>query len=76
MIDVHLKFGIIDGESKRVLEEYVDSSNFKQRKSYDEYYIVNHEAKLNLDLGRLMNLAETFKVTVYGDEVCIEDNGF
>jgi len=76
MIEVDLNIGIICGDDKRVLEEYVDSSNFKQRKNYDEYYIVNKNVELNLDLGLLMILAETFKVTVCADSVCIEDNGF
>jgi hypothetical protein len=75
MIEVDLNIGIICGDDKRILEEYVDSSNFKQRENYDEYYIVNKNVKLNLDLGWLMILAETFKVTVYADSVCIEDNG-
>lgn len=33
MIKVYLNIGIIEGDDKRVLEEYVDSRNFKQRKA-------------------------------------------
>ena len=76
MTKVYLKFSIICGDDKRVLEEYVDSRNFTQRKSYDEYYIVNNNVEINLDLGLLMILAEHFKVTVLADEVEIAETGF
>ena len=76
MTKVHLKFGIICGDDKRVLEEYVDSRNFTQRKAYDEYYIVNNNVEINLDLGLLMILAEQFKIIVGADEVEIAESGF
>ena len=76
MTKVYLKFGIICGDDKRVLEEYVDSRNFTQRKAYDEYYIVNNNVEINLDLGLLMILAEQFKIIVGADEVEIAESGF
>ena len=73
MINVYLSMGIISGDDKRTLEEYIDSSNFKQRKSYDEYYVVNKTLDLNLDLGLLMILAESFDIEVHSDQVSIID---
>ena len=76
MTKVYLKFCIICGDDKRELEEYLDSRNFTQHKSYDEYYIVNNNVEINLDLGLLMILAEHFKISVGTDEVEIADSGF
>jgi len=73
MINVYLSMGIISGDDKRTLEEYIDSSNFKQRKSYDEYYVVNKTLDLNLDLRLLMILAESFDIEVHSDQVSIID---
>ena len=67
--------GIIQGDEKRALEDYVDPRYFSQRKSYDEYYIDTTNVRLNrvLDLNDLMILAERFKVTVLEDCVIISD---
>lgn len=66
--------GIIEGDDKRVLEDYVDVRHFRQRKSYDEYYIDVANVELKLDLNDLMILAETFKVKVGSDCVYISCN--
>jgi hypothetical protein len=63
--------GIIEGDQKRLLEEYVDERCFKQRKSYDEYYVTTTNIEANLDLGLLMIIAEKFRVVVCEDAVII-----
>ena len=63
--------GIIEGDKKRFLEEYVDERCFKQRKSYDEYYVTATTIEANLDLGLLMIIAEKFRVIVCEDAVII-----
>jgi hypothetical protein len=63
--------GIIEGREKRILECYVDERLFRQRKSYDEYYVDVSNAEVKADLSALMLLAETFKVSVGIDCVMI-----
>ena len=63
--------GIIEGDKKRFLESYIDSRLFRQRKTYDEYYIDVSNAGVNMDLGLLMILAEQFKVQVLEDCVIL-----
>ena len=58
------KIGIIEGDDKRALEDYVDVRCFVQRKNYDEYYISHSEYKMELDIRDLLILAERFIVTV------------
>jgi hypothetical protein len=65
--------GIIEGDKKRFLEEYIDSRLFRQRKTYDEYYINVTSVEVNMDLGLLMILAEQFKVMVLDDCVILSD---
>ena len=64
--------GIIEGDKKRFLEEYVDERCFKQRKSYDEYYVISTNMEVNLDLSLLMIIAEQFKVVVCDDGVILD----
>jgi len=64
-----LNIGIIEGDDKRVLENYIDSRVFRQRKSYDEYYIDINGTELDLDIRDLMILAENFLVDVFSDYV-------
>ena len=64
-----LKIGIIEGDDKRALENYVDSRFFRQRKQYDEYYIDVDDVDLKLDVNDLRILADNFKVQVFSDYV-------
>jgi hypothetical protein len=65
--------GIIEGDTKRFLESYIDSRLFRQRKTYDEYYIVVTNVEVNMDLGMLMILAEQLKVRVLEDCVILSE---
>jgi hypothetical protein len=65
--------GIIEGDKKRFLETYIDSRLFRQRKTYDEYYIDVTAVEVIMDLGLLMILAEQFKVMVLEDCVILSD---
>ena len=65
--------GIIEGDKKRFLETYIDSRLFRQRKTYDEYYIDVSSVEVIMDLGLLMILAEQFKVMVLEDCVILSD---
>ncbi len=71
MVDVHIELGIIEGQKKRVLERYIDEREFRQRKSYDEYYIDLLKTKLDLDLNDLFILAEEFRVAVNNNSVTL-----
>ncbi len=71
MVDVHIELGIIEGQKKRVLERYIDKREFRQRKSYDEYYIDLLKTKLDLDLNDLFILAEEFRVAVNNNSVTL-----
>jgi hypothetical protein len=64
-------FGIIEGYSKRVLEETFPFITFNQRKCYDEYYIPKTEYKVELHLVDLMTLSNDFKVEILQDIVYI-----
>lgn len=59
--------GIIDGAMKRTLESYVDSRMFRQRKTYEEYYIDGTNVEAEINLNDLMILAEHFTVLVTED---------
>ena len=63
--------GIVEGDEKRRLEDYIDVRFFSQRKSYDEYYVDITNCTVDIDLGDLMILAESFKVIVLDDSVVI-----
>ena len=56
--------GIIDGNDKRALESYVHPFHFRQRKSYDEYYIDITSVESALSFNDLTILAENFTVRV------------
>ena len=64
-----LNIGIIEGDDKRALENYVDVRYFRQRKSYDEYYIDVTDIDLKLDVNDLRILADNFKIQVLSDYV-------
>ena len=59
--------GIVDGDSKRKLENYVNPQFFRQRKTYDEYYIDVTNVEIDLDFNDLTILAEDFIVKVLHD---------
>lgn len=63
--------GIISGDEKRFLEKYVDPKIFRQRKSFDEYYIDESKVDVDLSLTTLMALSEWFKVNVHSDHVSL-----
>lgn len=71
---LELEIGIISGDDKRALENYVHPSYFRQRKSYDEYYIDTQSVDIKLDINDLMILAENFNVAVGIDSVIIQIN--
>ena len=66
------RLGIIAGEDKRQLENYVHPMYFRQRKSYDEYYIDTNSVDIELDINDLHILAETFEVTVTRNIVVLD----
>ena len=65
--------GIISGEQKRALECYVDARAFRQRKTFDEYYVDFTNFERVIDLRDLMILAERFKIIVLEDAVIVTD---
>jgi hypothetical protein len=65
--------GIIEGDHKRILENYIDERLFRQRKSYDEYYIDVTSYEADVELGDLMLLGETFKIIALEDAIIIAD---
>ena len=68
---VDLEFSIIDGDTMRFLENYLDSRIFEQRKSFDEYYVMSNQVEMELDLGILMILSEGVQVEVYNDSITL-----
>jgi len=68
---VDLEFSIIDGDTMRFLENYLDSRIFEQRKSFDEYYVRANQVEMELDLGILMILSEGVHVEVYKDSITL-----
>lgn len=66
--------GIITGEQKRHLENYVDRLVFRQRKNYDEFYIDVTNFESSLDLRQLMRLSESFTIRLLEDCVIISEN--
>jgi len=63
---ISINLGIITGEQKRALEQYIDSRFFSQRKSYDEYYVDIDVVQIEITVNDLLILAENFKITVAG----------
>ncbi len=74
IVDIHLgRLDLISGESKRLLEPYVDSRLFSQRKTYDEYTIDTDSVKIRMDIKDLFILSEKFIVTVGDGWVELEE---
>lgn len=65
--------GIISNQQKCALECYVDTRLFRQRKTYDEYYVDTTNYDVDIELGDMMILGELFKVIVLYDAVIITD---
>lgn len=63
--------GIITGDQKKVLECYIDSRYFRQRKSFDEYYVDADRDNFKPGINDLQILAEQFVVEVTTDAVLI-----
>lgn len=63
--------GIIDGDSKRLLQLYVDETIFRQRKSYDEFYMDQNMFVLDLDIDDLMRLSRCFNIEVFQKSISI-----
>jgi hypothetical protein len=59
--------GIVGGDDKRALENYVSPAYFRQRKTYDEYYIDVTNIQIALNFKDLTILAENFIVRVLED---------
>jgi hypothetical protein len=68
-----LQLGIIEGDVKRRLEDYIDTRLFKQRKNFDEYTLCATSTEFNADIGDLMILAEIVTVRVLDDCVMLSD---
>ena len=68
---VDLEFSIIEGDTMRFLENYLDTRIFEQRKSFDEYYVMSNQVEMELDLGILMILSEGVHVEVYNDSITL-----
>jgi hypothetical protein len=65
MMNIDLDLGIITGEQKLVLERYIDSRLFRQRKNYDEYYVDSRVEEFKGNINDLCILAGEFDVCVY-----------
>ena len=66
--------GIIQGDEKRHLEDYLDAIFFDQRKDYDEYYINVKEVEfVDVTLQDLMYLSERFKVVILNDVIHLQE---
>ena len=66
---LNIEVGLLTGEQKRALECYVDARCFRQRKSYDEYYVDTDPVAISLRLQDLYVLAEEFTIEVGPDAV-------
>ena len=71
---LNLDFDIVDGDTVRSISDYIDTRFFTQRKSFDEYYCDLKYINVNIDLGDLLILSESVKVTIENGEVYITDN--
>lgn len=72
MATINLRLGIIEGDKKRALENYIDPRHFTQRKSYDEYYIDIDTIEADWSIQDLMIIADHFTVSIEPDCVSIE----
>ena len=68
-----LQMGIINGNVKRKLEDYIDTRLFRQRKDFDEYTIDETSIEFNATISDLMILAESVKVRVLDDCIMLSD---
>ena len=64
--------GIIGGDAKRFLEQYIDMRSFEQRKSYDEYYVNASNDKYMLNIDDLSEMSSYFSVSVDHSGVVLE----
>ena len=69
MVTMRFDLGIISGDQKCALERHIGSDCFKQRKNYDEYYVLPDfiEFESGFFIDDLMVLAEDFSVSVSSD---------
>lgn len=72
-VRITFSLGVISGDNKRWLEDYVDSSLFVQRKDYDEYTVIRGYTAAKLDLYDFKNISEYFKVTINSDSIDISE---
>lgn len=73
-VNLHLhRLGLIDGDTKRQLEVYVDSRLFNQRKDYDEYTVDTDEVKIKMEIKDLFILSEKFHIQVGNGWVELEE---
>ena len=72
-IIAEMKLGIISGEQKRIIEPYLDARLFRQRKTYDEYYVDIDVIEGNFSIRDLMILAEGFDIEVKSNRIVISE---
>lgn len=72
-VSITFSLGLVSGDHKRWLEDYVDPSLFIQRKNYDEYTLKRDFTTATLDLTDFRNIAEYFKVTINIDTINISE---
>ncbi len=65
--------GIIAGDNKRILENYTGNNIFRQRKSYDEYYVDVTNCEVEIELDDLMRLSRTFIIAVWVDALILTE---
>ena len=61
--------GLIEGFHKRILEKHLAGVEFRQRKCYDEFYVVSSKLEVGTSLASLMELGHNFNVRLYPDIV-------
>jgi len=72
-IIAEVKIGLISGEQKRIIEPYLDARFFRQRKTYDEYYVDIDVIEGNFSIRDLMILAEGFDIEVKSNRIIISE---
>jgi hypothetical protein len=68
-----LQMGIIEGNVKRRIEDYIDHRLFRQRKDYDEYVIDVTNIEFNATISDLMILAKSVNVRVLEDCIMLSE---
>lgn len=71
MTIMDISVGIITGDQKRVLECYIDARFFRQRKSFDEYYVDVDIVEFDHGINDLMILASEFSVSVTSNSISL-----